>query len=326
MTGDEKERRTMDSTAVPPASEIGWREALGPAEIRELQTLRDWRSWFSLALNWAMIFGAFALVAVWPGFFTILLAIFIIGGRQLGLAIFMHDASHHAFLSNSRTNDWVGNWLAAYPIWGDLTPYRPYHLRHHAHTWTEKDPDLSLATPFPIEADSLRRKLWRDISGQTGWKRAVATWRRDLELSHGKVQRADGGGIVRLRGVALTNGTLFALLLLAGYPLLYLLWVVSWLTSYSLVMRIRAIAEHSMPTDPTSEFGNTRTTLASWWERIFVAPNRVNFHLEHHLLMRVPHYNLPRMHARLQEKGIFRDALVAPNYLRVLQQAASASK
>ena len=325
MTDSFSDRAELAMEPNPRTPPRNWQEALGTAEIRELQTLRDWRSWFSLALNWALVFAAFALVAVWPNPLSILLAIFLIGGRQLGFAIFMHDAGHHALFSNPKLNDWAANWLAAYPIWGDLTPYRPYHLQHHAHTWTEKDPDLSLATPFPIQRDSLRRKIWRDLSGQTGFKRAVATWRRDLEKSHGKVRRRDGGGLHRLAGVAITNGALFGLLLVAGHPALYLLWVVAWLTSYSLVMRIRAIAEHSMPSDRKTEFGNTRTTLASWWERLFIAPNRVNFHLEHHLLMRVPHYNLPRMHARLREEGMLEGALVSRGYLSVLRQAASRS-
>ena len=51
-----------------------------------------------------------------------------------------------------------------------------------------------------------------------------------------------------------------------------------------------------MMPDPADDLRNTRTTLARWWERLLIAPNRVNYHLEHHLLMTVPHYNLPRMH------------------------------
>ena len=151
----------------------------------------------------------------------------------------------------------------------------------------------------------------------------MATWRRDLERSQGKVRRTDGGGIHRLAGVAVTNAIILLLLTAAGHPALYLLWVVAWLTTYSLVMRIRSIAEHSMPTDRSDEFGNTRTTLASWWERLFIAPNRVNYHLEHHLLMRVPHYNLPRMHARLKESGALSGALVCTGYMEVLRRAAS---
>ncbi len=315
----------MASEIVSDATGVAWRDALGEEEMRSLHIMRDWRSGMSLLFNWGVIFAAFGMVAWWPNILTILLAIFLIGGRQLGLAVFMHDASHYALFEKTKFNDWVGNWLAAYPIWGDLHPYRSYHLKHHAHTWTEEDPDLSLATPFPIDAASFRRKVWRDLSGRTGIKRAVATWRRDLERSHGKVQRRDGDGLRPLRGVVISNAILFGILLWAGQPVLYLLWVAAWLSSYSLIMRIRAIAEHSMPRDRSSEFGNTRTTRVSWWERLFIAPNRVNFHLEHHLLMRVPHYNLPRMHELLRRRGILDDALIANGYLDTLRRAASDS-
>src|SRR5262249_15086676 len=109
----------------------------------------------------------------------------------------------------------------------------------------------------------------------------------------------------------------------AGHPLLYLLWIVAWLTSYSLVMRIRSIAEHAMIPDPESDLGNTRTTVARWWERLFLAPNRVNYHLEHHLLMTVPHYTLPRMHRLMRERGLLDRACVERGYWKVLARACS---
>ena len=61
-------------------------------------------------------------------------ALFLIGARQLGMAVIMHDASHRAYFSNKKWNDFAGNWLAAYPVWSDLAPYRPYHLQHPAHS------------------------------------------------------------------------------------------------------------------------------------------------------------------------------------------------
>src|SRR5207244_4038949 len=69
---------------------------------------------------------------------------------------------------------------------------------------------------------------------------------------------------------------------------------------------------------------NTRTTLARWWERLLLAPNRVNYHLEHHLVMTVPHYNLPRMHRLLRARGVLEDACVTRGYLDVLRPASAA--
>src|SRR6185295_7298644 len=119
----------------------------------------------------------------------------------------------------------------------------------------------------------------------------------------GRARRDFGAGMQALHGVIITNVVLLGVLTLFGHPALYLLWVGAWLTTYSLVMRIRSIAEHAMVPDIADELRNTRTTIASWWEQLLVAPNRVNFHLEHHLLMTVPHYNLPRLHRRLRELG-----------------------
>jgi fatty acid desaturase len=308
---------------VAEESRRSWREALTQGEIQDLQRMQDWRSWWTLAVNWGLVFASFALVSWRPNPITILIALFVIGARQLGFAVLMHDASHYTLFSGKKLNDWVGNWLGAYPIWGDLRPYRPYHLQHHAHTWTDKDPDVSLAMPFPITKESFRRKVWRDLSGQTGWKRARFTVKRDMGWSQGKVQRGKRAGPRKLVPVLITNAALLAILTAFGHPTLYMLWVVAWLTTYSLVMRIRAIAEHSMVPDPSNELTHTRTTLASWWERLLIAPNAVNFHLEHHLNMRVPHYHLARMHSMLDERGVLKQALVAPSYATVLREASS---
>lgn len=306
-----------------PTSEERWLDRFTRAEIVELLSFDDKRSWASLAVNWGLVFASMAMVARWPNPVTIVAALFVIGGRQLGMSILMHEASHRTLFSNRKLNDWAGNWLAAYPVWADLAPYRPYHLRHHAKNWTKDDPDLDLATPFPVTRSSLRRKIWRDLSGQTGWKRFRATLRRDLGMSAGKSKRQDESGISALSGVVLSNLALLAILTAVGHPALYLLWVGAWFTTYSLVMRIRAIAEHAMPKNPADPFSNARTTLARWWERLLLAPNYVNYHLEHHLLMTVPHYKLPVFHRLLRERGLLEDANVVQGYARVLELAAS---
>jgi len=301
-----------------------WREHVTSDEIAELRRMRDGRSWLTVFLNWGIIFGSMALVAAWPNPLTVVLALFLIGARQLGLAVLMHDASHHALFTDRRVNDWVGSWLAAYPVWSDLHGYRTYHLRHHAHTWTDKDPDLKLATPFPITKSSFRRKVWRDLSGRTGLKFARFSIGRDFGSEGTLPERFDRAlRSPRFRGMLISNAVILAIASALGHPALYLLWVGAYLTTNTLVTRIRAIAEHSMTPDPGDELLQTRTTLARWWERIFLAPNRVNFHLEHHLVMTVPHYNLPRMHRLLKERGVLDHALVADGYWPVLRQAMS---
>ncbi|UCE86342.1 MAG: fatty acid desaturase family protein [Deltaproteobacteria bacterium] len=309
---------TSSAATATESLEAGWRAALTREDIDRLLELDDLRSWLSLALNWALVFASFALVAYWPNPLTILLALFVIGARQLGFAVLMHEASHRTLFRNRRLNDAVGNWLCAYPIWSDLHPYRPYHLQHHAKTGSAADPDIGLVRPFPISGASLRRKVWRDLSGQTGRKFARGAWRRTF--GH---YRQDPIARRAAQGVVITNLALLGLLWAVGRPELYLLWVAAWFTTHTLVTRIRSIAEHALTPDPEDPLGNTRTTLASGWERLFLAPNRVNYHLEHHLLMTVPHYKLPDLHRLLRERGVLDRACVERGYWRVLQRAAS---
>jgi fatty acid desaturase len=295
-----------------------WREALSREDIAGLLEMNDLRSWASVTANWGLTFAAMAAVAVWPNPLTIVAALIVIGTRQLGCAVLMHEASHRSLFSSRAVNDWVGQWLCAYPIWSDLRAYRPYHLQHHAHTGTDRDPDLGLIAPFPITRASLRRKVFRDLSGRTGWKFARAAFRRTF----GRWQDPDARRAAI--GVATTNAALLGGLAALGHAELYLLWAVAWLTTNTLVTRIRAIAEHALTPDQDDPLRNTRTTVLRWWERLLIAPNRVNYHLEHHLLMTVPHYRLPEMHRLLSERGVLEHACIEPGgYAAVLRNAAS---
>jgi fatty acid desaturase len=296
-----------------------WHARFTREEIRELLAVESWRGWLSIAIDWGIVAAAMAGVAAWPNPLTVVAALFLIGGRQLGLAVLMHEAAHRTLLASRRWNDWAGSWLCAFPVWSDLHAYRAYHLQHHAKNWTQEDPDLSLVLPFPITRASLRRKVWRDLSGRTGRKFARAAWQRSL--AHWRA--GDANGRRAFPGFLVTNGLLLSSLAALGHPWLYLLWASAWLTTHTLVTRIRSIAEHAMVPDPSDPLRNTRTTLVSWWERLLVAPNRVNFHLEHHLLMTVPHSKLPRFHRLLSERGLLDGALVTRGYAAVLRRAAS---
>ncbi|MGH7821620.1 MAG: fatty acid desaturase family protein [Candidatus Binatia bacterium] len=311
---------TMSAATIDETTGARWREALSREDIRALLEKSDLRAGFSILFDWAVVFAAMAAVVVWPNPLTVVAALFLIGARQLGFAVLMHEAAHRALFSSRALNDWAGNWLCAYPIWSDMRPYRAYHLQHHAKTGGSEDPDLGLVTPFPITRRSLARKVWRDLSGQTGIKFARGAWKRTFGR-YGKDPIATSA----TRGVVVTNGLLLVLLGAAGHPELWLLWAAAWLTTHTLVTRIRSIAEHALTPDAGDPLNNVRTTLARWWERLLIAPNNVNYHLEHHLLMTVPHYNLRRMHRLLRGRGALDDACVERSYWMILRRAASKS-
>ncbi len=308
-----------------------WLEQFTTDEIRDLRVIRDHRAWLTLLVNYGLIAASMALVAYVPNVLTVLLALLIIGTRQLGLAVVMHESSHQTLFKSRRLNDFVGNWLAAYPIYLSADMYRTHHIEHHAKTWTDEDPDLPLATPFPVTKASMLRKVARDLLGVTGTKQLIGTTYLVIKAVRGEevdagtlpMRMSKGPALRMVAGTVVTNLLVFGVLWALGHPMLYLLWVGAWLTTNKLVARIRSIAEHAVVPDPTDPIGQTRTVRAGWLERLFIAPNRVQYHLEHHLLMTVPHYNLPRFHEMLRERGMLDDACIADNYAQVLRQAVS---
>jgi fatty acid desaturase len=310
-----------------------WLDRFMKEEIGELRTIRDGRAWLTLITNYGLIAASMTVVAYAPNVLTVLAALAIIGARQLGFAVVMHESAHRTLFRNRKLNDFAGNWLAGYPIYLSADMYRPHHLEHHAKTWTDEDPDLRLAIAFPVSKASMARKVARDVLGVTGLKQLVGTTYLVIRAARGRpveggtlpLRLQRGPALRMLTGTLLTNLALFATLWALGHPMLYLLWVGAWLTTNKLVARIRSIAEHAVVPDPSDPFGQTRTVLAGWLERLLVAPNGVQYHLEHHLLMTVPHYNLPRFHEMLRQRGLLDEACVADGYLGILRQAVLAA-
>ena len=300
------------------------RSFLSDAELASVRERDTWRGIGMVAHAWAIIIAAVALVAIWPNPLTYLFAVVVIGSRQLGLAILMHEGAHGLLARDEQLNLLVSQWLCAYPVGAETRAYRRYHLKHHAHTQTIDDPDLILSAPFPITEASYRRKFIRDISGRTGFEQRKA----QLLNAFGDRSRPLTEQLTSLRaqlGPQLAvQAMLFAACAIAGiwwaYPLL---WLVPLLTWFQVVTRIRNIAEHAVISDSDDPLRNTRTTIANWLERAFVAPYYVNYHLEHHLVFYVPAYNLPKVHAILMRSALRDRVEVEHGYAGVLRKATA---
>src|SRR5690606_3120686 len=100
-------------------------------------------------------------------------------------------------------------------------------------------------------------------------------------------------------------------------------WIVAYLTTFSLIIRVRSIAEHACTQLDADPIKNTRTTYANPIARVTFAPHRVNYHLEHHLLMSIPYFQLPHFHRLLKERGALDSANIAENYWKVMKIATT---
>lgn len=280
---------------------------------------------------WGVIALAVAL-GIWIPW-LIPLSIMIIGTRQLGLAILMHEAAHGALSRNLKLNDFLGHWLCAVPIGASLNNYRPYHLSHHRFAQQAEDPDLILSAPFPVSPASLRRKLIRDLTGQTFFKQRVLL---PLAALRGRASEraADDHAyeaLVTGRSILpflLVNAGMLAAFSLAGIWWAYFaLWLLPMATWFPMVTRIRNIAEHACVEGSAEDaFRAARTTRANWLERAFIAPYWVNFHAEHHLFMHVPCWKLPTLHRAIHTRPEGARMEVAGGYAEVLKRATTRRK
>ena len=308
--------------AMAAAARVKPEDYFSPGEWADLSARSSWRGLLVVAHCWLVIAAAIAVGVLWP--WLVPLSVMLIGNRQLGLFILMHDAAHGLLHGNRAVNDWVGKWLCGM----DLHAYRPYHLQHHRYAQQAQDPDLVLSAPFPVTRSSLRRKIVRDLTGQTFFKqqfgallqavrvRPVGSPWLPLVLTEAR----------RRKGFLLSNGLGLALFCAVG---LWWAWLLMWLlpmaTWLPLVTRLRNISEHALVAkNEPDPLRHARTTHANWLERLFVAPYWVNYHCEHHMFTQIACWNLPHAHRLLQRDGTTDRMEVQGGYLRVLQLASSA--
>ncbi len=294
---------------------------LSDAENDSLRQRSDLIGGLLVLHAWLVIAMAMYVFVLWPNPLTFVVCSAVIGGRQLGLSILMHDAAHRVLMNRASLNDFTGHWLAGGAVGAHMYSYRPYHLTHHRHTQQDEDPDLVLSNPFPVSSGSLWRKVWRDMSGQTGFKQRLAQLRAGMG--------DEGTTMVRLlrlwrteKALVLTNMVLFGVLWACDQPMLFLwMWWLPLLTWFQLFSRIRNIAEHAVTGDRNNRLRNTRTTFANYLERWFVAPYWVNYHLEHHLFAFVPCWKLKSAHRLLIGQGLAPHMELTPGYAAVLRKA-----
>ena len=298
-------------------------DLLSKEELKVIRKKRDWINVVSVSLNWLQIIAAMALFFYFPNVLTFLLSVVVIGSRQFALAVLAHDGAHNLLFFNEKINDFASQWFCAFPLFSDNRPYRPYHLAHHRFTESENDPDLSLSAPFPITKASFRRKVIRDLTGQTGFKRysiaLKSIFSSEADNFAGRIKKISD----KISGFFISNLVIFSLIaIFSHWSIYFLLWWIPAFTYYSLIVRIRNIAEHSVTPGDTN-LNNTRTTKASLLTRYLLVPHHVNFHLEHHLFTNCPWYNLPKVHEMLKGEPLRDKMCIEESYFSVLRKATS---
>ncbi|MBL0923489.1 MAG: fatty acid desaturase family protein [Sphingomonadaceae bacterium] len=343
---------------MPAVKAANPRQIFGNEDWKTITAISQWRGVWLILHAWSVVaLAAFGASWAWDknwifGLVATPVALFIIGGRQLGLAILMHEGAHGLLHPNRKLNNFLGQWPGGAATGSDLHAYRTYHLTHHKFTQQPEDPDLPLSKPFPTSGASLRRKAVRDMTGQTFFRQRRAqfatAWRglkamltressnASRETSAGRIfnlQSRSGidAPVANVDGAKATARTvgrflLVQILLLAISLVLwgwmpFVLWLVALATTFQLFLRIRNIAEHACTTTGSEDpFTHARTTYANLIERTTVAPYWVNYHSEHHLFMGVPCYRLRHAHMMLGRRNYHQRMTIERSYAAVIRR------
>jgi fatty acid desaturase len=272
------------------------------AELREID---DVRNVGSVVLTWGQ-----ALVtiggAVWIDHPLAYAAAFLLMGPAFArFAIIGHEAAHKLLFTNKRLNDAVGRWLLAYPAFIPLDAYRRGHFAHHKEEFGPNEPDMNLYVGYPITKASFRRKLVRDARGSSGWKNLKGL------LS---ALKSPGSRSIATRILVMQVPLVIVAVLVGRWWLYPLLWLGPWLTTWRVINRLRAIAEHGGMVRSKDRRLTTHHVRQSWAARFCLVPFHTGWHLAHHVDMGVPWRKLPALHDELVRSGWVTDELTYPSY------------
>lgn len=282
----------------------------------EMRRIPSFRNGISVVSCWlqvaAVVVGAVSLdhPASW------VLAFVLMGRAHAQLAALMHEAAHRMLLRNRKLNDFVGRWFLGFPSLTPIDSYRRAHMAHHREEFGPNEPDIPLYRGYPIPRDSFRRKLIRDVTGQTGWKLNKGLFR--AARAEDRSVRFQARGIIGCQLVLIALGTMF------GHPWLWLiLWFAPFLTVWRVTNRLRAVAEHGGMVRSEDRRNTTHSVRQHIVARFLMVPYWIGWHLAHHVDSGVPMRNLPKLHRALVASGYITDTIEYPNYRTLWKKLAS---
>ena len=112
---------------------------LSREDVARFTAKSDLHAWRLVLGNWLAIAAIFAVAGYYPDPLTIVLAIFLLAGRQLGLSVLMHECGHRTLFRTAWLNDVIGQWCCALPVMNDQPSYARGHLEHHRQAGTAGD-------------------------------------------------------------------------------------------------------------------------------------------------------------------------------------------
>ena len=287
-----------------------------PQFREELRRIPNVRNAFAVLGLYVQTIAIIVLAVHFDNWFVWIAAFVLMGRAHAQFAALMHEAAHRMLFRNRTLNDWVGRWLLGYPSFTPIDLYRRGHMAHHREEFGPDEPDIPLYRGYPIERDSMRRKLVRDATGQTGWKLFKGLLRG--------VSSKDAAVRSQARRIVAVQLLLIAIGIALHHPWVYfVLWLAPFLTVWRVINRLRSIAEHGGMQRSKDRRLTTHTVRQTLPARFMLVPYHIGWHLAHHVDSGVPMANLPKYHEELRRAGYVTDELEYASYPALWRKLSS---
>lgn len=240
----------------------------------------------SCGFDWLVIAAALTGAGILNDAVGYILAVFIIGNRQHGLALLGHDGTHFMLHKTKWVNDLVSDMLAFWMLGLSTSGYRYVHFPHHKYLNTAEDPEL--------KHRSTKAPQW-DLPvtpARIGWYAILDLFGYSVSDYMMIVRFAKADSRLVYAGMAALHGVFIAACIGTGMWWIAALWYVSLLTTFMMFFRIRTWLEHQGSAD-------THRMKLSFLENAILAPHQSWHHYEHHAYPMVPLHRLARLRKAL---------------------------
>ena len=290
---------TMRPAVLADASALS---ASARREIMALSGARPARFAAELAVTWLSIAALIAAGIHFDNLAVSLLCAFLVGTRQMALALLLHEQVHRLGM-RSKYADWIINVCAVFPLFvTTVEDYAKVHLSHHKYCFTNDDPDFIRKSgaewTYPMTRKQLLGIVLRDLTGMN-----------IVRLIRGKKAHATAEFTRRHPTPKWLRIGFFAaaaalLTLAGGWKVFLLYWMLPIMTVTQVMLRWVAAAEHEYNIENGSVHQTTPLLQLSWWQRIVFPDLNFGLHVYHHMHPGVSFGNLPKVHAIYQREGL----------------------
>lgn len=238
------------------------------------------------------------------------MSVVFIGARQRALASLLHEAAHGTLFSSKILNGTIGRVICGWTILQSISAYRNSHvLNHHPNIGEEEDPDLAYMLSEGVYVDQTRTQFITKflIAPLVG----IHTLRYVVFLLRDRLF----GNLLdpHYRFETLTLITMHVgIFVFAGWMdvmlELLLFWWLPYITTFAIIGWFSELSEHfpMMSQMKNKSIYASRNRYAAWYERLIIGMHGDNYHLTHHLLPGIPHWNLEKATNILREDKEFR--------------------